>query len=87
MSNNKIYAQVQKCERANGSVNGNPNWLLTVREFDSNGDWTLEARKTSNDLSDSYGEIPNKIYSKMPEVVEVEHELTKAGRIKSIRAL
>lgn len=80
---NKIYFQVHQCQRVNNSNLGNPNWLLTGRTKDGE----LEAYKTSSNISDSYGEIPNKIYSKMPEIVEVELELTRNNRIKSVRAL
>ena len=83
----EIYAQVFQCQRVNGSYLGNPNWLLTVREFDDAGNYTIEARKTSSNISDSYGEIPNNIYSKMPEPVEVAYTLTKSRLIKSIRTL
>lgn len=83
----KRYFQIHQCQRINSSNLGNPNWLLTGRLFNDDGSWTLEALKTSSNISDSYGEIPNKIYSKMPEIVSAEVELTKANRIKSIRVL
>lgn len=83
----KQYFQVMQCQRINSSNLGNPNWLLTGRLFDADGNSTLEALKTSSNISDSYGEIPNKIYSKMPEMVAVEVELTKANKIKSVRVL
>lgn len=83
----KIYGQVHQCQRINGSVNGNPNWGFVMREFDENNNWTIETRRTKSDISDSYGEIPNKIYSKMPEFVSVEYTLTKSGRISSIRVI
>ena len=47
-SNKEVYAQVFQCQRVNGSNLGNPNWLLTVREFSDSGDYTIEARKTSS---------------------------------------
>ena len=80
---NKIYFQVMQCERINGSNLGNPNWMLTGR--DEHG--YIKAYKTSSNISDSYGDIPNKIYSKMPEFVEVGLTLTKANRIKTVRVL
>lgn len=83
----KRYFQVHQCQRIKNSSLGNPNWLLTGRLFNDDGSWTLEALKTSSNISDSYGEIPNKIYSKMPEMVDVEIELTKANRIQSVRVL
>lgn len=80
---NKIYFQVMQCQRINGSNLGNPNWLLTGRD----GHGNIEAYRTSNNISDSYGDIPSKIYSKMPEFVEVELTLTKANRIKTVKVL
>ena len=84
---NKVRFQVHACQRANNSNMGNPNWILTGREFDEDGGWTLQTRKTSSNISDSYGEIPNKVHGKMPGIVEAELELTRAGRVRSVRVL
>lgn len=83
----KQYMQVHQCSRANGSNLGNPNWVLTGRLFDDSGDWSLVALRTSSNISDSYGVIPNEIFSKMPEPVSVVVELTKFMRIKSVKGL
>lgn len=85
----KTIMQVFSCTRANASNMGNPNWVLTGREFDEhyNGPYRSKARKTNSNLSISYGLIPNEIASKMPEPVEVELTLTRAGRISDIRVL
>ena len=87
MKTTKQLFQVHQCERTDGSVNGNPNWILTGRLFDEQGGWTLEALKTSSDKSFSYGDIPNKVHSKMPEPVSVQVELSKANKIKSLEVL
>ena len=87
MATTKKYFQVHQCMRGTGSNLGNPNWILTGRLFDDDYNWTLESFKTSSNLSISYGEIPNKVHAKMPEIVSCEIELTKANRIKDLTVL
>ena len=79
----KTTLQVTELLRRNNSVNGNPNYELVGYE---NGE--RSSYRTSSDISDSYGTIPNNLrYASEEEPVAVELTLTRSNRIKGVEVL
>ena len=85
------YAKILSMKRINGSANGNPNYEFELQEADlpqaaisglAHGEHGVEivTRRTSADIADSYGIIPNEAR----EGAYMSYELTKAGRISSV---
>lgn len=87
------YGKIHDVYRVNGSVNGNPNYEFVLYEADNphealtngvhDGTGTFVTRRTSSDISDSYGIIPNEC----KEGKTMSYELTRAGRIRLVKAV
>ena len=85
------YAKILSMKRINGSTYGNPNYEFKLQESDmaqaaisglSHGEHSVDivTRRTSANISDSYGIIPNEAR----EGACMSYELTKAGRISRV---
>ena len=76
----KTTLQVTELLRRNNSVYGNPNYELVGYE-----DGQRSSYRTSSDISDSYGTIPNFLrYASEDKPVTVELELTRSNRITRV---
>ena len=88
------YAKILSMKRINNSTYGNPNYEFELQESDlpqaaisglAHGDHSVEivTRRTSANIADSYGIIPNEAR----EGAHMSYEVTKAGRISSVEAV
>ena len=78
-----ITLQVTELLRRNNSNMGNPNYELVGWE---NGQ--RSSYRTSSNISDSYGTIPNHLrYASEQDPVTVELTLTKSYRIINVKVL
>lgn len=82
-----LYATVEHVRRIDNSVNGNPNYEFELYEADEPhkaiagaGEGYGVTRRTSSDISDSYGIIPNEVR----QGKAIAYTITKAGRINSV---
>lgn len=79
----KVTLQVTELLRRDNSNMGNPNYELVGYE---NG--ARSSYRTSSNISDSYGTIPNYLrYASEKEPVTVELTLTKSYRITNVKVL
>lgn len=79
----KTILQVTELLRRNNSSMGNPNYELVGYE---NGE--RSSYRTSSNIADSYGTIPNHLrYASEEEPVTVELTLTKSYRITNVKVL
>lgn len=74
---NQLYATLRDYRRINGSVNGNPNYEVTLEM----GDGTFETLRSSSDCSWCYAIGSN--WENKP----VAYTVTRAGRINYMKKL
>lgn len=78
-----VQLEVVGLVRLNNSVYGNPNYKLVGFE-----DGNYSSYRTSSDIADSYGVIPNELRNTSDtNRVLVELTLTRANRIKSVKVI